>query len=89
MRDPRLDTKTPVQPRPGFSRKTGFVCKSWVAFSRRHVNEIRIAGLLFGRDLLLAGLACLGWPWSRRLSLWVDAIDQAAEELRERQGERA
>ncbi|MEL7640747.1 MAG: hypothetical protein AAGU21_13980 [Solidesulfovibrio sp.] len=64
-------------------------CKFWLAFSRRQVNEIRIGGLLFGRDLLLAGLACLGWPWSRRLSLWVDALDQAAEMLRERQGERA
>ena len=69
--------------------------KSWgvnnptLAKFRRPVNEIRMAGLLFGRDLLLAGLACLGWPWSRRLSLWVDWLDARAEELREQQGVRA
>ncbi len=54
-----------------------------------NTNRIRITGLLFGRNLLLAGLASLGWPWSRRLSLWIDTLDQAAEMLRERQGERA
>lgn len=53
-----------------------------------NTNRVWITGLLFGRNLLLAGLASLGWPWSRRLSLWIDALDQAAEMLRERQGER-
>ncbi len=71
---------------PGLSRTTKFVCKSLVAFSRRQVNEIRISGLLFGRDLLLAGLAHLGWPWSRRLSRWVDWLDMKTEILRERRG---
>lgn len=88
MRDPRLKTKTPTCGGPGFSRNAVSVCKSFLAKFRRPVNEIRIAGLLFGRDLMLAGLACLGWPWSRRLSLWIDALDHAAEELRERQGVR-
>ncbi|MFU2209532.1 hypothetical protein [Solidesulfovibrio sp. C21] len=55
---------------------------------RRSVNRFHIAGLLFGRDLILAGLACLGWPWSHQLSLWVDWLDYRAEELRERQGAR-
>lgn len=55
----------------------------------RRVNKIHVAGLLFGRDLLLAGLAICGWPWSRRLSLWVDWLDARAEELREQQGVRA
>ena len=83
MRDPRLETKTQTFAGPGLSRKTVNVGKFWVAFSRRQVNEIRIAGLLFGRDLLLDGLAGLGWPWSRRLSLWVDWLDYRAEGLRE------
>jgi len=54
----------------------------------KSVNQIHVVGLLFGRDLLLNGLAGLGWPWSRRLSLWIDWLDQRAEELRERQGVR-
>lgn len=82
MRNPRLETKAQTFAGPGLSRKTEIVCAFWVAFSRRQVNQVRIAGLLFGRDLLLAGLACLGWPWSRRLSLWVDWLDQRSEELR-------
>lgn len=88
MRDPRLKAKTQTFAGPGFSGKTENVCKSFLAKFCRPVNEIRIAGLLFGRDLMLAGLACLGWPWSRRLSLWIDALDHAAEELRERHGVR-
>jgi hypothetical protein len=83
MRDPRLKAKTQTFAGPGLSRNAECVCKSWLAFSRRQVNEIHIGGLLFGRDLLLAGLACLGWPWSRRLSLWVDWLDSRAEALRE------
>ncbi len=59
----------------------------FLANFRHRVNEIHINGLLFGRDLLLAGLACLGWP-SRRLSLWVDFLQAKAEELREQQGGR-
>lgn len=89
MRDPRLETKTQTFAGPGLSRKTELVCKFFLAKFRLPVNQIRIAGLLFGRDLLLAGLVCLGWPWSRRLSLWVDWLDARAEELREQQGERA
>jgi len=54
-----------------------------LAKSRRAVNQIHVSGLLFGRDLLLAGLAICGFPWSRRLSLWVDWLDSRAEELRE------
>ncbi len=84
MRSPQ-QTKTPAVAGPGLSRNAESVCKSLLAKFRRPVNEIRIAGLLFGRDLLLAGLACLGWPWSRRLSLWVDWLDYRAEELREMQ----
>jgi hypothetical protein len=26
------------------------------------------------RGLLEAGLGLCGWPWSRRLSLWLDAL---------------
>jgi len=82
VRDPRLETKAPAVAGPGLSGNAEWVCKSFLAKFRRVVNEIRIGGLLFGRDLLLAGLACLGWPWSRRLSLWVDWLDSRAEELR-------
>ncbi len=74
--------------RPGASRELRgaenekSVCKIWLAFSRRQVNEIRIGGLLFGRGLLLAGLAYLGWPWSCRLSLWLAMLDTMRETLR-------
>lgn len=87
MRSPQ-QMKTPAVAGPGLSRETRIVCAFLVAFSRRQVNEIRISGLLFGRDVLLAVLACLGWPWSRRLSRWVDWLDMKAEALRERQGGR-
>jgi hypothetical protein len=81
--------------RPGASRELRgaenekSVCKAFFANPRRIVNAVLASGILFGRNLLLNGLAGLGWPWSHRLSLWVDALDQAAEMLRERQGERA
>lgn len=76
-------TKTPAVAGPGLSGKTRIVGEVILAKFRRQVNEIRIAGLLFGRDLLLAGLVICGFPWSRRLSLWVDWIDSRAEELRD------
>jgi len=60
-----------------------------VAFPRRLVNDFCLGGLLFARDVTLAGLACLGWPWSRRLSLWLDWLEQKAEALRDQQGMRA
>jgi hypothetical protein len=81
--------------RPGASRELrGAESKKsdgpfFVSSLPRRVNKIHVAGLLFGRDLLLAGLAICGWPWSRRLSLWVDWLDARAEELREQQGVRA
>lgn len=88
MRSPLQKSKTQTFAGPGLSKKTRIVGEVILAESRRVVNQIRIAGLLFGRDLLLAGLGCLGWPWSRRLSLWVDWLDQKAETLRERMGGR-
>ncbi|MGE4536184.1 MAG: hypothetical protein AB7D37_03820 [Desulfovibrio sp.] len=82
--------------RPRFCQESrGAKAKAWgvntpsLSTLRKSVNRIHVVGLLFGRDLLLNGLAGLGWPWSRRLSLWVDWLDQRAEELRERQGARA
>ena len=88
MRSPHNE-KAQVFAGPGPSRNADEWCNPLLAKFRRQVNEIRIGALRFGGDLLLAGLACLGWPWSRRLSLWMDWIDYRAEELRERQGERA
>lgn len=73
---------------PGLLKSADEWCKPLLAKFRRQVNETRIAGLLFGRDLLLAGLTICGFPWSRRLSLWVDWLDYRAEALRERQGVR-
>lgn len=74
---------------PQGAKDKKYCCASLVALSRHQVNEPRVSGLLFGRDLLLAGLACLGWPWSRHLSLWVDWLDSRSEALRNRQGVRA
>lgn len=82
MRSPHK-AKTPAVAGPGLSKNAERVCKSLLAKFLRPVNEIRVAGLLFGRDLLLAGLAICGFPWSRRLSLWVDWLDARAEELRD------
>lgn len=86
--------KNDKRPRPGQgiegakTEKRG-VDSSFLNTLWKSVNQIHVVGLLFGRNLILDGLAGLGWPWSCRLSLWVDALDQAAEMLRERQGERA
>jgi hypothetical protein len=88
LRSPQQERKTQAGG-PGLSKDENHVVgKFLLPFLAKTVNDIHIAGLLFGRDLLLAGLACLGWPWSRRLSLWLDWLDQEAEALRERMGVR-
>ena len=80
--------KTQTFAGPGLSRNAECVCKSWVAFSRHQVNHLRLVSVIQFRNVVIDGIALVGWPKCPWLSRLVDRLTVLADALAEKSGVR-